>query len=292
MIRIIDGVAYEVTRSGSFKVKAHDLGNGHLEVSYRKQEVMSELDWSKGRIADHEDMMEKWRETHEEERRERSLKVAANRAKTRARKLCKANGVDTLMTLTYRFNELDLARCKADVKEFNRRMLRILPDFGCIAFFERQDRGAWHVHFGTARIPKFFHRVNSTGQKYKVKSFDVLRAVWRSVTKERQGTVNVKRSTKAGRSAARIASYIAKYIAKAFAEGEKGSNRWTKYGFTDVPKPVDLGTVVGGREALEVAFACIRTTHQVVTNFFSRFGDWGFFAVELESPSRKPLTEG
>lgn len=292
MIRIIDGVAFEVTRSGSFKVKAHDLGNGHLEVSYRKQEVMSELDWTKSRISDHLEMLERHRELHADEIKEAYLRKSANRAKTRARKLCKANGVDTLLTLTYRANELDLARCKADVKEFNRRLLRVLPTFGCIAFFERQERGAWHVHMATARIPKVFERVNSTGQKYRVKSFDVIRAVWRSVTKEREGNIDVARSKGKQRSAARIASYIAKYIAKAFAEGEKGSNRWTKYGFTDVPKPVDLGVVSSGREALEVAFACIRDAHQVVTNFFSHFGDWGFFSVELHSPSRRPLTEG
>lgn len=292
MIRIIDGVAYEVTRSGSFKVKAHDLGNGHLEVSYRKQEVMSELDWTKARIGDHEDMMEKWRETHEDERRERALKVAANRAKTRARKLCKANGVDTMLTLTYRANETDLAKCKADLKAFNRRMVKLLPEFGFIAFFERQKRGAWHVHMATARIPAAFERVNATGQRYKVKSFDVIRAIWRSVTEERGGNIDISRRKRSDRTAARIASYIAKYIAKSFAEGEKGSNRWTKYGFTDIPKPVDLGTVTNGLDALDVAFALMGKTHQVVTNFFSHFGDWGFFSCELYSPSKRPSREG
>lgn len=292
MIRIIDGVAYEVTRSGSYRVKAHDLGNGHLEVSYRKIDVATELDWSKSRIADHEEMMEQWREANVDERRERALKVAANRAKTRARKLCKANGVDTLLTLTYWANETDLAKCKADVKNFNWRMKAVLPEFGFVAFFEKQERGAWHVHMATARIPKVFERVNSTGQSYKVKSFDVIRAIWRSVTKERKGNVDVARSKGKQRSSARIASYIAKYIAKAFAEGEKGSNRWTKYGFTDVPKPVDLGTVTRGLDALDVAYALMGKAHTVVTNFFSHFGDWGFFAVELHSPSRKPSREG
>lgn len=292
MIRIIDGVAFEVTRSGSFRVKAHDLGNGHLEVSYRKQEVMSELDWSKDRISDHEDMMEKWREANAEERKARALTVAANRAKTRARKLCKANGVDTMLTLTYRANEQDLAACKRDVKRFNDRMKRVLPAFGFIAFFERQKRGAWHVHMATARIPAYFERINSTGQKYRVRSFDVIRAIWRSVTQEREGNIDVSRSKRSDRTSARIASYMAKYIAKSFAEGEKGSNRWTKYGFTDVPQPVDLGTVSRAMDAVDVCFAMMNKTHAVVTNFFSHFGDWGFFAVELYSPRRKPSTQG
>ena len=33
MIRIIDGVAYEGKRGSHFKVKAVDLGGGHLEVT-------------------------------------------------------------------------------------------------------------------------------------------------------------------------------------------------------------------------------------------------------------------
>lgn len=287
MIRIIDGVAYEVTRSGSFRVKAHDLGNGHVEVSYRKQDVMTELDWSKDRLLDHEDMMEKWRETHAEERHERALKVAANRAKTRARKLCKANGVDTLLTCTYRANETDLQRCKADIKEFNRRLLRVMPEFGCIVFFERQERGAWHAHMGVGRVPKTFERLNVTGQKYRVKSYDVIRAVWRSVTKERGGNIDVSRSKGGQRSAARIATYIAKYIGKCFSEGEKGSNRWTKYGFSDVPKPVDLGLVHRAIDALDVAVACMGKMHIIATNFFSHFGDWGFFSAELPSLAKK-----
>jgi len=283
------GEVYDVARDGPFKVRAHPLGNGHLEVSFRKGDVARELDWSPDVIRNHLEMMERWREEHEEERRERALKVAANRAKTRVRKLCKAMGATTLLTLTYRANETDLARCKADLKEFNRRMLRVLPEFAFVAAFEHQDRGALHVHMATCRIPKEFERTNSTGQKYKVKSYDVIRAVWRSVTKDRQGNIDVQRTKRnAKRSPARIAAYIAGYIIKEFAEGEKWSNRWTKYGVSDVPKPVDLGEVDTALEALRVAMACVNGEQSICNLVFSRFGDWGYVAAEGLATKKAP----
>ena len=277
--------AFQVQRTGAFKVKGHDLGNGHLEVSFRRGDVAKELEWDRVMIHDHLEMMDRWREECEEERRQRSLKVAANRAKKRVRQLCKAMGADTLLTLTYKANEADLQRCKADLKEFNRRMLRVLPEFCFIAAFEHQERCALHIHMATRRIPREITRISSTGQAYSVNSYNVIRAVWRSVTKERQGNIDVQRTKRnSTRSPARIATYIAGYIIKEFAEGDKWTNRWTKYGKCDVPAPVDLGTVDTALEGLKAAMACLNAQHALVDLVFSKWGDWGY--VSAERPAR------
>lgn len=277
--------AFQVQRTGAFKVKGHDLGNGHLEVSFRRGDVAKELDWDRVMILDHLELMDRWREECEEERRQRALKVAANRAKKRVRQLCKAMGADTLLTLTYKANETDLQRCKADLKAFNRKMLGEFPEFCFIAAFEHQERGALHIHMATRRIPREIKRVSAEGHPYTVNSYNVIRALWRSVTKERQGNIDVQRTKRnSTRSPARIATYIAGYIIKEFAEGEKWTNRWTKYGKCDVPPPVDLGTVDTALEGLKAAMACLNSKHALVDLVFSRWGDWGY--VSAESPSK------
>ena len=142
-IRILenfDGTRYAVEsyHDGVFRVKAHDLGNGHVEVSGVERTVWRELDWSQGMIQDHLDMLaQPENQVSDEEKRARSLEVAANRAKTRVRKLCKAMGADTLLTLTYKANQDDLSLCKAHLKEFVRRVRRLIPDFRAVAGFEK-----------------------------------------------------------------------------------------------------------------------------------------------------------
>ena len=281
-IRILenfDGTRYAVEsyHDGVFRVKAHELGNGHVEVSGVERTVWRELDWSEGMIQDHLDMLaQPENQVSEEEKRARSLEVAANRAKTRVRKLCKAMGADTLLTLTYKANQDDLALCKAHLKEFVRRVRRLSPDFRAVAGFEKQKRGAWHVHLATVALPSSLTAKNGV----KVKSWNVLRAVWRSVTKQCGGNVDISaKKRNSQRTAARIASYISKYITKAFQEGEKWANRWTKFGDTDIPAPVDLGEFHALDEALKSA-AMVYISGRVDTMHLSRWGDWFYFAFE------------
>ncbi|MDQ0011859.1 hypothetical protein J2W23_000223 [Variovorax boronicumulans] len=290
--RVSEVQVVDITRSGPFTVKAHDLGNGHLEITAARQQVATELDWPRSRILDHMEMVDRYRELHADELREKSIAVAANRAKTRVRKLCKAMGADTMLTLTYRSNMQDLELCKKHLKEFVRRVTRELPDFGLVAAFEEQKRGAWHVHGATCRIPKFFHRVcyskHGVPSVIRTKSFDVLRAIWRSVTKEHQGNVDVSRRKGGDRTPARIASYIAKYISKGYAEGEKWSNRWTKFGVSEVPKAINMGTVDRPLDLLDVAFSFLSREHEVVgKTCWSHFGDWLYLAAEI--PKRRSV---
>lgn len=282
-IRILenfDGTRYAVESYGTgvFKVKAHELGSGHVEVSGVERISWRELDWDDEKCRwhlQHVDYLDSLPE-NQEKKRARALAVASNRAKTRVRKLCKAMGADTLLTLTYKANQEDLALCKAHLKEFVRRVRRLIPDFRAVAGFEKQKRGAWHVHLATVTLPSSLTAKNGV----KVKSWNVLRAVWRSVTKECGGNVDISaKKRNSQRTAARIASYISKYITKAFEEGEKWANRWTKFGNTDIPPPVDLGEFPALDEALKSA-AMVYMSGRVDTMHLSRWGDWFYFAFE------------
>lgn len=283
MLKIVDGIPFVGRSTDSFRVKAHDLGNGHVEVTAARVIAWEEADWPPGFMEDHLEVVRKFREEHAEEVEARNRERAARRARTRVRRLCKAMGVDSLLTLTYRACEADLARAKADLKEFNRRMLRELPGFRFVACFERQERGAWHMHLATAGVPVWFEKTNATGQVYRVKSFDLVRQVWRSVTKDRGGNIDLaRRKRNSQRGAAKIASYIAKYIGKAFAESMgAGVNRWTKYGDVAVPAPVELGTWSSLLGAVEASFAMLLECQAVAQARLDQWRDWFFLAGEI-----------
>lgn len=290
MIRIIDGIAYMGKSGKHLKVKAHDLGNGHLEVTASRTTEWHELSWDKEAMALYLEAIEanKLEPGYEEERRARHAEQAARRAKKRVRQLCKVMGVDTLLTLTYRANQQDLALCKAHLKEFNRRMLRVLPGFAFVAAFEQQERGAWHVHLATRRIPKELADRNQRNA-VKLRSYEVIRRVWRSVTGELGGNIDVqRRKWHAQRSPAQIASYIAGYIVKEFAEGEKWSNRWTKYGDGTVPPAIELGLVGSPLEAVEIAYALLGDMHAIAVERLDRWKDW--FVLHAEVPKSRSCT--
>jgi hypothetical protein len=282
MLKIVDGIPFIGEATGRYQVRAVELGHGHLEVSCTRVIAWHEADWSAQVMADHLAVVDKFREENPEEIEQRNRDRAARRARTRVRRLCKAMGADTLLTLTYRACEADLTRAKADLKEFNRRMLRELPRFRFVACFELQQRGAWHMHLATAGLPTFFERRNESGQVYRVKSFDVFRAVWRSVTKDRGGNVDLaRRKRNSQRGAAKIAAYIAKYIGKAFEQGmDAGVNRWAKYGDVEVPQLVELGVVEHLVDALGIAYGLVASAQSVARVGLDKFRDWFFLAAE------------
>lgn len=284
MIRIIDGVVFEGKSVDSVRMKVHDLGNGHMEITGVREVHWQEQDWSPYAIQCYREAVQRCRDenpNYDEERRAKMLSMAAARARKRVRRICKVMGVDTLLTLTYRANIVDLGRCKRNLKEFVRRLRRVLPDFRAVACFEKQKRGAWHVHLATIRFPATLAAVNGV----KVKSFNVIRAIWRSVTGEDGGNVDIS-NTKRGaqRSAAKIAAYIAKYISKAFAEGDAGSNRWTRFGDCDLPKPIDMGTFPNMLAVVEAAYAIIDTDVTIEDQHVSRWRDWFYIVVEKPQP--------
>lgn len=283
MIRIINGIAYEGKSGDTFRVRAHDLGNGHLEASAVRETVWRELDWDATAMECYLDCVRALEEdaAYQAEKAARALKVAANRAKTAVRRSCKVMGASTLLTLTYRHNEQDLARVKADLKEFNRRLLRLMPQLRFVACFERQQRGAYHVHMATGGIPATFtKKAGPHGLPVRVKSYDLIRAVWRDITKERGGNIDVSRRKRHSRSTpAKIAAYISKYVAKDFVEGEKGSNRYARYGSFEIPSPIDLGRFSDALDAVKAIY--VLTGDLVVfSQHMSKWGDWFYLHAE------------
>ncbi|GKS98313.1 hypothetical protein AVKW3434_03015 [Acidovorax sp. SUPP3434] len=232
MERIVGRDRLVSTTGGGFDLVCRPLGNGHSEYVIRPL-----VTWHvEGELSDqaYADYLAE-REATAEERREANLERAALRAKQRVRHLCKAAGVDTLLTLTYRENMTDWATLKRHVKEFNRRMARVIPGWFYVAAFERQKRGAWHVHMAVHRIPRTIDHACGV----KVKSYSVIRAVWHSVVGDLGGNVDLQAGIRM-RAPSRIASYLSKYMVKAFAEGDAWSNRFSSSKNITVPKPVRL----------------------------------------------------
>ncbi len=284
MIRIIDGIAYESSTGDGINVKVYDLGNGHLEFSGVRETVWRESDMSPMAVEMYLEALERHRSETEQERALQRLQIAASRAKKNVRRLCKVMGANTLLTLTYRANVVDLAQCKKDLKEFVRRLRRVLPDFKAVACFEQQERGAWHVHLATLRFPSFL-TPQGCNASVKVKSFNLIRAVWRSVTKANGGNVDIANTKRgAARSPAKIAAYIAKYISKAFVDGQAGSNRWTRFGDVEVPLPRDAGRFPDMRSVVEYGFSLVHDCAKIVDQHLSKWGDWFFLVAENQAP--------
>ena len=123
--------------------------------------------------------------------------------------MAKAKGLATLLTLTYRENMTDRERMKRDFDVFMKRLRRAVPDVEYICVFERQKRGAWHAHIAVRRVLPFYWR-----KGVAVKSYDLLRSMWRGVVGSDNGNVDVSRNRRVQRSAAKLAVYLSKYIGK------------------------------------------------------------------------------
>lgn len=230
---------------GGYDLVRRSLGNGHFEHRVEAIKTWEHIGvLSDQAYADRLDCVE----AEAEERKKANLERAAQRAKTRVRHLCKAAGVDSLLTLTYAANMCDWALLKRHMREFNRRMAKLVPGWFYVAGFERQKRGAWHVHMAVHRLPPELQARGGV----KVKSFNVIRAVWRAVTGELGGNIDVQsRKRNSQRAPSRIAAYLSKYMTKAYAEGEPWSNRFSSSKGVTVPKPERIRFV--GYSMLEVA---------------------------------------
>lgn len=275
MQRIIGLEVFEGKLSNHVRARAVATANGHVEIS-----VTRPIEWRCVELLPRP--LDEYVPTSEElardeqERRERSFKKASQRAKRASRLACKTIGADTLLTLTYQRVQRDLALCKRHLKEFFRRVCRVWPGFRAVCGFELQQRGAWHVHIATSRVPQQLQR-----DGVKVKSYGLLTAIWRDVVGEYKGTVNTKKRKHNQRtSCARIAAYLSKYITKNFAEGEKWSNRWTSYGKIDQPIKLDLGEWPDMRSAIEMAYSFLHASQRVVVSSFNALNDVFFFVAE------------
>jgi hypothetical protein len=275
MEKIIGQTLFESKPASFIRVRAVETTTGHVEFSAFRPKIWYEVCDLVG-VVERSEMTPDRQAEIDAELAARSLENSARRAKTNVRHACKSINADTLLTLTYKENQTDLALTKRHLKEFARRMYRVHPTFVGVAGFERQKRGAWHVHLATVSLPNALQRAGM-----RIRSYDLIRSIWRSVVGSLGGNIDVsKRKRNSQRSPARIASYLSKYITKAFEDGDKHSNRWTKFGDVPKVKRFVLGTFSTMREAIENAYSLITQTQSVVTTFFSQLHDSFFIAAE------------
>lgn len=170
--------------------------------------------------------------------RERSVASAAQRAKQDVRRLCKVMKVNSLWTLTYRANVQDRDLVVRHFDAFRRRVAAVLGGWRYICVAERQERGAYHLHLATHALPVYL-----VAGGVRVKSWDVMRRIWRSVVGELGGNFDEsKRShwwrpgARAVRSCSSIASYIAGYVAKDMLDGDLNRKRFSHSRGIEVPE--------------------------------------------------------
>jgi hypothetical protein len=116
-------------------------------------------------------------------------------------------------------------------------MKRALGNFRYCASFEKQERGAMHVHIATTKLP--------THADYKgvtVKAWQLGTKVWRAIVGENNGLCFVGGKVKNGGyrrnlSLAKMASYVSKYIMKDYADAPEESNRYSRSNGCEIPKP-------------------------------------------------------
>lgn len=163
--------------------------------------------------------------------RERSIDRSARRAKTKVRRLSKAMQADCLLTLTYREDMQDKKRLMADFKAFRAR-LQTLGAFSYIATVEKQQRGAYHLHIACHQFPAWLKDENGV----RVKSYNLIRSMWRRVVGANNGNVDLTRP-RGRNSAHRIASYISKYVMKNVADADLNAKAYWSSRDIVVPVP-------------------------------------------------------
>lgn len=284
MQRIIGRDIYEGKFSDAYVMHLHDLGHGHREASISRAVAWEHTGtMTEDAYAMYQENLERlhndpdWVAEREQAHRER----AARRAKTKVRRLCKVMGADALLTLTYRENQQDLELTKKHMKEFVRRIRRLVPGFAYVAAFERQKRGAWHVHMAIHALP-----FNLPWAGVKVKSYSVIRAVWRSVVGDLGGNIDQARKKRYSRKTpAKMASYISKYILKAFEEGEDYSNRYSASACT-LPPSVRLRFESASlSELIGLVYSEMGCQGTLTSPWLSSFGDRFFLVAEPAPPA-------
>lgn len=230
MERIIAGSLYtRATTPYAYDLRVHDLGHGHIEASALPRYAWHEVDVLEPLAAS--DLAECLAHPPEPTRQELLDKAAANReratrrARTQVRRLSKAKGLTVLLTLTYRENMTDRARMARDFDVFVKRVRRVIPAFEYVCVFERQKRGAWHAHIAVPRILSHYMQ-----RGLLVKSYDLLRSMWRGVVGADNGNVDVSRNRRVNRSSAKLAGYISKYIGKTFDQADRYVNSYSASG--------------------------------------------------------------
>lgn len=227
----------------------------------------------------------------EEERRLRALEKSAARAKRTCRMKIKSAGMKSLLTCTYRENMQDFDRARTDFHAFLRKLRNIIPDFAAVYAFERQGRGAWHVHAAIRQLPEWLvYTEKFTGKQVKVRSWAYIRRLWHSVVGKDNGNVDIDghRKTRHGfpakhrpaESLAKLAGYVSKYLTKGFEDGLEGRNRWGSTQGIGVPKPVVIELPeMPLADLISITFE-VPDGHRIVRHNVSQFGKFWLLYTE------------
>ena len=207
------------------RLKLVDWGNGHFEGTIARRHP--KLDQTLDRAIERDvSVLTPRGDGH----REKNIERAARRAKQQVRYLAKSMMVNSLWTLTYRDNLTDREVVLKHLDAFRRRVVAVLGEWRYIACIESQERGALHIHLATHSLPR---RLAQGGAL--VKSWDVMRSIWRSVVGEYGGNFDEakrrvwgsKAKTKVIIGCGAIASYIAGYVAKDMLQSELNRKRYS-----------------------------------------------------------------
>lgn len=246
--QVIEGVLYERhTSPYAYIATIHALNNGQVEAGVRPQYGWREV----GNLTPC--AQQAYLEACEnpviasplelEERHKSNRERATKRARSLVRRRCKHQGLVEILTLTYRENQIDRERMARDLDVFLKRVRRVVHNFEYVAVFERQKRGAWHAHLAVRRILPLY--VVGTGKNQKmVKSFDLLRSMWRGVVGSDNGNIDVSKRRKQRWSPAKIAGYISKYIGKNFGDNLKHENSYSSSNGS-MPAPIRYSFATG-----------------------------------------------
>ncbi len=214
------------------------------------------------------------------------LQKSAARAKVMCRRIIKSEGFNELLTLTYKENMLDRDICKKHFKEWVRRMKKALGNFRYCASFERQERGAMHVHLATHKLAE-----HGLYKGVKVKTFELGTRIWRDIVKTGGlcyvGGKKNNGKTRRNLSNAKMAAYVSKYILKDFEDAPEESNRYSRSNGVNIPKSTVIRfTNMSMADVISLAFE-VRDGDVMVSHWLGKYGDcWG---LDTE-PDRRIIT--
>ena len=283
--RIIDGTLYARSATPyAHDIRVHDLGHGQLEATILPRHGWYEVGGLSALAAsDYSQQIaaaEPLTEAEKLERVTRNRDKVARRARTKVRRLCLAKYLDCMLTLTYRENMTDRHRCKRDLDVFLKRLRRVLPHFQYIAVLERQERGAWHVHIACHRVQSHYMHKGML-----VKSYDLLRSLWRAVVGEDNGTVNVSKRKGRGASPRKVAMYLSKYIGKDLGDDlRKFENSYSASGRA-LPPPVVVRVLRSAlSDAARDALDLLQPEMAAGCDFHSAYLDGGGYFLAVSPP--------
>lgn len=260
MKKIITGFGAPVQLEGTYNptswvVRVFEV-NGHREISARNT-----IDWEevpyKPVLDQFPDQPSLQQLQDAEDRRQNNLRKSAQRAQTACRRIIKSEGFNELLTLTYRENQEDRALCKKHFSIWQKRMKRALGSFRFCASFEKQERGAMHVHIATHKLPQ-----HADYKGVKVKAWQLGTKIWRDIVGADNGLCFVGGHSRFGGqrrnlSLAKMAAYVSKYIMKDYKDAPEESNRYSRSNGVDLPKPRSMhfhGLTMA--QIIDLAFEC------------------------------------